>query len=151
LKLGLQIEQIDMATLPTSRRKESPSEPLKRALAVTCRAIAGDAEVGVDFAAVKPTIDGKHIQLPEPSRVPNAREVAIIRGWADSLSLTAACHDAKLHNKLAPSSGQARLIFEAVERARVEAVGSNRMIGMAQNLTAMPRSTKPWPSIFGNA
>ncbi len=121
---------------PPSKRKETPSEPLKRALAVTCRAIAGDGEVGVDFAAAKPGIEGKHIQLPEPSRIPNAREVAILRGWADSLALTAACHDPKLHRKLAPGSGEARLIFEAVERARVEAVGANRMLGMSQNLAA---------------
>jgi cobaltochelatase CobT subunit len=62
--------------------------------------------------------------------------VAVIRGWADSLALTAACHDAKLHARLAPKSGPARAVFEAVERARVEALGSNRMPGMAMNLTA---------------
>jgi cobaltochelatase CobT len=121
---------------PTSKRKETPAEPLKRAINVTCRAIAGDGEVGVDFSVGKPWIQGKHIQLPEPSRVPTAREVAVLRGWADSLALTAACHDPKIHNKLAPGGGEARLIFESVERARVEAVGANRMIGMAQNLTA---------------
>ena len=60
----------------------------------------------------------------------------MIRGWADSLALTAACHDAKLHARLAPKSGPARAVFEAVERARVEALGANRMPGMASNLTA---------------
>ena len=60
----------------------------------------------------------------------------MIRGWADSLALTAACHDAKVHAKLAPSAGPARAVFEAVERARIEALGANRMPGMAANLTA---------------
>ncbi len=41
-----------------------------------------------------------------------------------------------MHNKLAPSAGPARLVFEAAERARVEALGANRMPGMARNLTA---------------
>ena len=100
------------------------------------RAIAGDNAVQVTYAPGKPEIDGKLVQLPEPSRVPSKREVAVIRGWADSLALTAACHDAKLHAKLAPRAGPARAVFEAVERARVEAYGANRMPGMANNLAA---------------
>ena len=119
-----------------SNRKESPAEPFKRVLGLAVRAIAGDDEVQVTYAPGKPEIDGKQVQLPEPSRLPSAREVAVIRGWADSLALTAACHDAKLHSKLAPKSGPARSVFEAMERARVEAFGANRMPGMAANLTA---------------
>ena len=52
-----------------------------------------------------------------------------------SLALTAACHDQKLHNRIAPT-GAARSVFEAVERARIEALGARRMTGMAANLTA---------------
>ena len=119
-----------------SNRKESPAEPFKRALGLCVRAVAGDGEVQVNYAPGKPEIDGKLVQLPEPSRVPSLREVAVIRGWADSLALTAACHDVKLHARLAPKAGPARAVFEAVERARIEALGANRMPGMASNLTA---------------
>src|SRR5436190_1261677 len=119
-----------------SNRKESPAEPFKRALGLCVRAIAGDGEVQVSYAPGKPEIDGKLVQLPEPSRVPSRKEVAVIRGWADSLALTAACHDVKLHARLAPKAGPARAVFEAVERARIEALGANRMPGMASNLTA---------------
>jgi cobaltochelatase CobT len=117
-------------------RKESPAEPFKRVLGLAVRAIAGDGEVQVTYAPGKPEIDGKLVQLPEPSRVPSAKEVAVVRGWADSLALTAACHDPRLHARLAPKSGPARAIFEAVERARIEALGANRMAGMAANLSA---------------
>ena len=119
-----------------SNRKESPAEPFKRVLGMAVRAIAGDGEVQVSYAPGKPEIDGKLVQLPEPSRAPSAKEIAVVRGWADSLALTAACHDPKLHARLAPKSGPARAVFEAVERARVEALGANRMSGMAANLTA---------------
>jgi cobaltochelatase CobT len=105
-------------------------------LGLAVRAIAGDDELQVTYAPGKPEIDGKSVQLPEPSRVPSAREVAVIRGWADSLALTAACHDPKLHSRLAPRAGPAKAVFEAVERARIEALGANRMPGMAANLTA---------------
>ena len=119
-----------------SNRKELPAEPFKRVLGLAVRAIAGDGEVQVTYAPGKPEIDGKLVQLPEPSRVPSAKEVAVVRGWADSLALTAACHDPRLHARLAPKSGPARAIFEAVERARIEALGANRMAGMAANLSA---------------
>jgi len=120
----------------SSNRKEAPAEPFKRVLGLCVRAIAGDDEVQVSYAPGKPEIDGKLVQLPEPSRVPSRKEVAVIRGWADSLALTAACHDVKLHARLTPKAGPARAVFEAVERARIEALGSNRMPGMAANLTA---------------
>ena len=100
------------------------------------RAIAGDHEVEVGFGPGKPALEGKHVRLPEPSRVPSRGEIAVIRGWADSLALTAACHDEKLHKRLAPAAGSAREVFEAIERARVEAIGANRMAGMAENLAA---------------
>jgi cobaltochelatase CobT len=118
------------------KRREAPCDPLKRAIGLTVRAIAGDADVEVGYGPQKPAIEGKLVRLPEPSRVPTANEIAVIRGWADSLALTAACHDEGVHRKLAPNSGAAREVFEAIERARVEAVGANRMSGMADNLAA---------------
>jgi len=118
------------------KRKEAPSEPFKRVLGFAVRAIAGDHEVEVGFGPGKPALEGKHVRLPEPSRVPSRGEIAVIRGWADSLALTAACHDEKLHRRLAPAAGSAREVFESIERARVEAIGANRMDGMAENLTA---------------
>jgi cobaltochelatase CobT len=120
----------------TPKKKEAPSEPFKRALALAVRSIAGDGALQVGYGAGKPEIDGKTVTLPEPSRLPSRREIAVIRGWADSLALTAAVHDAKVHRRLAPGAGPARAVFEAVERARVEALGANRMPGMATNLTA---------------
>ncbi len=119
-----------------SNRKESPAEPFKRALASTVRAIAGDSEIEVAYSAGKPALSGKAVQLPEPSRVPTPREVAVARGWADSLALTAACHDTKVHRRLAPNAGPAREVFEAMEQARVESLGCNRMPGMADNISA---------------
>jgi cobaltochelatase CobT len=64
------------------------------------------------------------------------KEVALIRGHADSIALMISAHDAKLHASLAPAQGPAREAFDAVERARVEAVGALRMRGVAKNLTA---------------
>ena len=120
----------------SGNRKESPAEPFKRVLGLAVRAIAADDEVQVGYAAGRPQADGKTIHLPEPSRVPTQNEIAVMRGWADSLALSVSCHDDKLHSRLVPGAGQARSVFEAVERARVESLGCNRMPGMAENITA---------------
>ena len=124
-----------MPPSPTNR-KEAPAEPFKRALGTAVRAIAAKNDLEVTYAAGQPELAGNLVTLPEPSRVPGKKEIAVIRGHADSLALTASCPNPKLHAKLAPPAGPARAVFEAVERARVEAIGSNRMSGMASNITA---------------
>ena len=114
-----------------------PSEPLKRSIAGCLRAIAGNPEVEVVFASERPTLTGAKARLPEPPRRLEANDVAILRGYADSMALRLACHDQATHAKLSPQGSEARAVFDAVEQARVEAIGSRRMAGAAQNLTAM--------------
>jgi cobaltochelatase CobT len=122
---------------PKSNAKEAPTEPFKRAVGVCLRAIAGKGELEVSFASERPGLAGGKVRLPEPPRRLNEREAAIVRGHADSIALRLACHDPAVHRKLAPGGQQARAVFEAVEQARVEAIGSRRMGGVAKNLAAM--------------
>ncbi len=122
---------------PKSNAKEAPTEPFKRAVGVCLRAIAGKGELEVSFASERPGLAGGKARLPEPPRRLNEREAAIVRGHANSIALRLACHDPAVHRKLAPGGQQARAVFEAVEQARVEAIGSRRMGGVAKNLTAM--------------
>jgi cobaltochelatase CobT len=117
--------------------KEAPTEPFKRAVGVCVRAIAGKNDIEVAFAAERPGLAGSKVRLPEPPRRLNEREAAIVRGHADSIALRLACHDPAVHRKLVPGGQQARAVFEAVEQARVEAIGSRRMGGVAKNLAAM--------------
>src|SRR5271163_77254 len=122
---------------PKAAAKEAPTEPFKRAVGVCLRAIAGKNDLEVSFASERPGLVGGKARLPEPPRRLNEREAAIVRGHADSLALRLACHDPSVHRKLAPGGQQARAVFEAVEQARVEAIGSRRMGGVAKNLSAM--------------
>ncbi len=121
---------------PPTKRKEAPSEPLKRVLGPAMRAVAGEAELEVSYGPGRAEVSGTSVQLPEPPRAPSARDVAILRGWADSVALNLGCHDNKIHKRIAPPAGAARTVFEAAEKARVEALGAIRMAGMAKNLTA---------------
>jgi cobaltochelatase CobT len=117
--------------------KEAPTEPFKRAVTSCLRAIARAPELEVTFAAERPGLAPGKARLPEPARKMTKRDAAIVRGHADSIALKIACHDPKVHRKLMPGNPQARGVFEAVEQARVEAIGSRRMAGVAKNLTAM--------------
>jgi cobaltochelatase CobT len=119
-----------------TRRKEAPLDPFKRAVALTTRSIAADSAMEVVFTSEPPGLSGKIARLPEPSRVPTRREIAVIRGHADAAALSVACHDPSLHEKLAPSGVEARAVFQAIEEARVEAIGASRMQGVAANLAA---------------
>ena len=120
-----------------STSKESPTEPFKRAVTGCLRAIARKPELEVAFAAERPGVVGGKARLPEPPRKLNAQDAAIVRGHADSIALKLACHDPGVHRRQMPGGQQARAVFEAVEQARVEALGARRMEGVAHNLSAM--------------
>ena len=117
--------------------KEAPAEPLKRAVSGAMKAIARKPEMEIVFAADKPSLVGERARLPEPPRKLTAGDVAILRGHADSMALRLACHDNAIHRRAAPEGDAARAVFDAVEQARVECVGSRRMSGVAGNISAM--------------
>jgi cobaltochelatase CobT len=117
--------------------REAPTEPFKRAVAGCVRALARKPELEVSFAAERPGLMGGKARLPEPPRKLGTAEAAIVRGHADAIALRLACHDQVMHRRMQPAGQQARAVFEAVEQARVEAIGARRMDGVARNLTAM--------------
>ncbi len=119
----------------------APTEPLKRSVAGCLRALARTPDIEVAYATDKPMLigsgPGAKARLPEPPRKMSAKDVSILRGHADAFALRLACHDVPLHRKLAPDAQASRAVFDAVEQARVEAIGSRRMFGVQGNLTAM--------------
>ncbi len=118
-------------------RKEAPNEPLKRSIAGCLRALSRHPELEVTFASDRPSLSGERARLPDPPRKLDAGDIAIVRGHADAMALRLACHDTTMHRRLAPQGQAARAVFDAVEQARVESIGSRRMAGVADNLTAM--------------
>ena len=113
------------------------TEPMRRAITGCVRSIAGDPQVEVAFANERPGLAGERIRLPELSKRPTAHELAVTRGLGDSMALRLACHDQKVHASMAPQGTDARAIFDAVEQARVESLGSLRMPGVASNIQSM--------------
>jgi cobaltochelatase CobT len=113
---------------------ESPLELFKQVLTGTARALAHEPEVELAFTADAPTQAGKNFKVPMPGRLLPADQVAEARGFADSFALKLKLHNPARHAALRPSEAIAGAAFDAVENARVEALGSRNMAGIAANL-----------------
>jgi cobaltochelatase CobT len=106
----------------------------RRALAGASRAIAHDPEVEVVFASDNAPASGKTARVPSPGPALEPKLVAEARGAADSAALRLRHHDARLHARAAPVDADARAVFDALEVARVEALGARAMGGVRDNL-----------------
>ncbi|MDX8455438.1 cobaltochelatase subunit CobT [Mesorhizobium sp. VK9D] len=115
----------------------SEADSFKRAVTVCMRAVAGDKDLEVGFAKDRPALAGNRARLPELPKKASRNDIAITRGLGDSMALKRACHDQRIHTKLAPEGKLARAIYDAVEQARVEAIGSRAMQGVADNIGSM--------------
>ncbi|HYU96740.1 MAG TPA: cobaltochelatase subunit CobT [Sphingomicrobium sp.] len=112
-------------------------DQFRRVLAGAARAIAKDAEVDVMFASDATPASGKTARVPSPGPALEPRLVAEARGAADSVALRLRHHDLKLHARLAPADADARAVFDALETARIEALGAKAMGGVRDNLARL--------------
>ena len=117
--------------------REGKSEIFKRVLSTAMKTIADDPELSVTFGNEPPTLSGNRARLPQITGAATAKEIAITRGLSDSFALRLSNHSDSVHSKYCPEGKNARAVFEAVEQARIEALGANAMPGMGQNLTAV--------------
>ena len=114
----------------------TPLDDLKSVLSGAARALTGEAEIEVGFTADAPHAVGRAFKIGSPSRNLPAGQVAIARGQADVLALRMKHHNAATHQRLRPADATAAAVFDAVEQARVAALGARRMDGLRVNLTA---------------
>ncbi|MBC7496699.1 MAG: cobaltochelatase subunit CobT [Sphingomonadaceae bacterium] len=116
---------------------ENPLEDFRVALAATLRALGHEPGLDLAYTADKPSCYGDQAKVPQPGRSLAAEQVAEARGWADSFALRRRHHDARAFAAELPPAGIARDIFQAVEQARIEAIGGAEMAGVAINLDRM--------------
>jgi cobaltochelatase CobT len=109
----------------------------RRALAGATRAISKDPEVDVVFASEAASPASRAARVPSPGAGLEPKLVAEARGAADSAALRLRYHDARLHSSLVPADPEARAVFDALETARVEAIGARAMSGVRANLAEL--------------
>ena len=114
-----------------------PLDHFRRALAGAARAIARDPDVEVVFASEAAPASDKTARVPSPGPSLQPRLVAEARGAADAVALRLRHHDVRLHAAGAPLDPDARAVFDALETARVEALGARTMQGVRGNLAEL--------------
>ena len=112
------------------------TDVFKSALSAATRALAGQDELAVEFSVDGGRTQDGQITLSTPPRELTPLAASRARGQADALALRVAHHDARLHARGMPQREDARRLFEAAERARVESIGAAAMDGVAENLDA---------------
>jgi cobaltochelatase CobT len=120
-----------------SSPKDDRAERFKGVLGTAMKAIALDPDLAVSFGNDQPVLTGHKARLPQISAATTLKDIAITRGLSDSFALRLANHKDDIHNRYMPQGKNARAMFEAVEQARIEAIGANAMPGVSQNLSAM--------------
>jgi len=115
-------------------------DEFKRSTAGCLRTLAQDAELQLAFGDDDTEVNAMRLSLRVP---PNgslsSAERTRLRGLSDSLALLKAHHDPDLHAQLAPGNALWRRFFDALERERFEALGSNAYAGIAYNLSRLWR------------
>lgn len=114
--------------------EQTPLETFRLVLGGAARAIAQEPEVELGFSVDGPSVSGKSLKVPMPGRTLPAEQVAEARGFADAAALRLRHHNNAAHERAAPRDATARAVFDAVEQARVEALGARAMEGVRGNL-----------------
>jgi cobaltochelatase CobT len=117
-----------------AKNPESPIEPFKRALANAARSLAEMPDLEIVFSGEGPQLAGKRAVLPHPPRDLTPADAARIRGLADQMALRLAHHDTAAHAKSRPASALGAPVYDALEQARIEAIGANALGGVKDNL-----------------
>jgi cobaltochelatase CobT len=115
--------------------EQSPLESFKQVLTGTARALAHEPEVELAFTADVPSQSGRNFRVPMPGRSLPADQVAEARGFADGMALRLRHHSDSVHAANRPGDAIAGAVFDAVENARVEALGAKAMVGVRANLS----------------
>jgi len=127
-----------MAQPPRMRsNKPDTTAPFKAAVAACVRTIAGKADLEVAFTADRPILTQNKARLANLPRVATMHDLMIARGQGDAMAMRLASHDANAHRRRAPADPDARAAFDALEQARVEALGCQRLPGMKLNIAEM--------------
>ncbi len=126
-----------MALPPRKPNKPDTTAPFKSAMAATVRAVAGKPDLEVSFSADRPLLTSDKARLANLPRLPTRRDIAVARGQGDAMAMRLASHDPDIHRRRSPAEPEARAAFDALEQARVEALGCLRMPGMTGNIHEM--------------
>ncbi len=98
--------------------------------------MADDPELTVSYSVDPAGQTSDTIRLPQVTRRMTRQEVLLARGHADAMALRHKFHDPSTAARYMPQGQMAQDLYNAMETARVEAVGAQYMPGTAGNIDA---------------
>lgn len=119
-----------------TKPSDNPADPFKKALAEATKVMANDPDLAVSFSVDPAGQTAESIRLPQVSRRMTRDEVLLARGTADAFALRHKFHNTKTAAKYMPQGQMAKDLYDAMETARIEAVGAQHMPGTAGNIDA---------------
>ena len=112
-------------------------EELHKPLEAATRALAKKRAVTVRLqgnAAPSDIHTSDVVTLPVPDGRMTKEKLRSLRGQADLAALSLRYHSEKIHASLRPTSAKAAQMFDALERTRIEILGSHNWQGVSANL-----------------
>ncbi len=116
-------------------QEEAPQDLAKRVTESTVKAMSRRDDLTVSFIHGPAGVSAENVRLPMPSLKVPPDDMARLRGAADSVAMRLSYHNEALHRRRAPAGGEAREVFNMMEQTRCEALGAQRLAGVAANLS----------------
>lgn len=118
---------------------QDPTEHFKQATTATVRALADNDAIDVVFTGHAAELRDKTLHLPALPKNMSPELIDQVRGLADTLALKIRYQDAETYRQWQPQDAKAAAVFNALEDARIEAVGTLHYPGVASNIAARLR------------
>ena len=112
------------------------TEPFKKALGETTKAMADSKDLEVSFSSESTDYNDGNARLPQISKKMTLDEILIARGTADSYALRNRHSSSNTFQKYLPKGELAAKIYESMEMARCDSIGIADMPGAASNINA---------------
>ncbi len=113
---------------------EDKLEKFKQATQSTVRALSGLPQLDVSFTGTGYLADKDMVRLPALAK--DGVNSDSLRGMADLAGLTLRYQNEGLYRKYRPLDTQAQAVYQALEEARIEALGIEEYPGTASNIAA---------------
>ncbi len=128
-------------TYQSQAERTSRTETFKTATTAALKALSEKPETTVVYSpaanqksAVNPS--GTEVRLPLPPQKMTREHVVRLRGASDAAAMRLKHHNMSIHARRMPVSKEAVEAYNAMEQARVEAIGARQFTGVGQNLGA---------------
>jgi len=115
-------------------KNENIIDEFKKSLSITIKTIGQNKDLEINFVKDNPSIKDNLINLTEPDIKNLQNNLDYLRAEADSIALEFRLHSKDVHNNFIVENNLTNDIFYAVEKSRVEALGSKIFKGVKSNL-----------------